>query len=102
MTDVCGLTFRRLGAPEAPVYQENAYRQLYFRQLSVAALSAAAVYYPVVDAIAKQFGEIIRQRREKASLSQEALAHKASLHRTYISLLELGKRTPSILVVKQL
>jgi transcriptional regulator with XRE-family HTH domain len=45
---------------------------------------------------------VIRHRREQVNLSQEALADRAHLHRTTISLLERGLRMPSILVVKQL
>lgn len=35
-------------------------------------------------------------------LSQQSLAHRASLHRTYISLLERGLRVPSIDVFRKL
>jgi transcriptional regulator with XRE-family HTH domain len=45
---------------------------------------------------------VIRRRREAAGLSQEALAARVHLRRTYISLLERGRRMPSILVVQQL
>jgi transcriptional regulator with XRE-family HTH domain len=55
-----------------------------------------------VEPLAQQFGAVIRRRREQANLTQEALADRAHLHRTYISLLERGLRTPSILIVKQL
>jgi transcriptional regulator with XRE-family HTH domain len=55
-----------------------------------------------VDTLEQQFGNVIRSRREAAGLSQEALADKAGLHRTYISLLERGHRMPSIGVVQKL
>lgn len=41
-------------------------------------------------------GEEIRKARVSAGFSQEALADKAGLHRTYISLLERNKKSPTI------
>jgi transcriptional regulator with XRE-family HTH domain len=55
-----------------------------------------------VDTLQQQFGSLIRRRRLAAELGQEALADKASLHRTHVSLLERGKRMPSLLVVQKL
>ena len=55
-----------------------------------------------VESLQRQFGAVVRRRREAAGLTQEGLADAAGLHRTYISLLERGLRMPSILVVKQL
>lgn len=49
-----------------------------------------------VDELPQLFGDVIRARREAAGLSQEALADAANLHRTYISMLERGERTPSL------
>jgi ribosome-binding protein aMBF1 (putative translation factor) len=45
----------------------------------------------VASDISKAFGKAVRRRREKLGLSQETLAAKASIHRTYVSSIELGK-----------
>ena len=44
-----------------------------------------------------RFGLNVRRRREAIGLSQEALAEKADLDRTYISGIESGTRNPTIL-----
>ncbi len=41
-------------------------------------------------------GNEIRRAREKAGLSQEKLAFEAGIHRTYVSLLELNKKSPTV------
>lgn len=48
------------------------------------------------------FGAVIRRRREKQGLSQEAFADKAGIHRTYVSSVELGKVAVSIAVALKL
>jgi transcriptional regulator with XRE-family HTH domain len=42
------------------------------------------------------FGQVIRELREKRGLSQEALSFECGRHRTYVSLIERGKNSPSI------
>lgn len=42
------------------------------------------------------FGQVLRELRLATGLSQEALAHECGRHRTYISMLELGKHSPSL------
>ena len=44
----------------------------------------------------RAFGVVLREFRRRAGLSQEGLAETADLHRTEISLLERGLRTPSL------
>ena len=44
-----------------------------------------------------RFGLNVRRRREAVGLSQEALAEKADLDRTYISGIERGIRNPTVL-----
>ena len=48
------------------------------------------------DSLQHAFGIVLRNARQAASLSQEALAHQAGLDRTYISLLERGHRQPTL------
>lgn len=50
----------------------------------------------------KKLGLIIRKRREKLGLSQEAFAEKADIHRTYVSDIELGKVHMGIGVAEKL
>lgn len=41
-------------------------------------------------------GSEIRKAREEAGLSQQELADKAKLHRTYINMIERGKKNPTM------
>jgi len=52
--------------------------------------------------VAKIFGEVLRELRTKRGLSQEEFGFECELHRTYISLLERGKRIPSLTTIIQL
>ena len=45
---------------------------------------------------AQAFGMVLKKLRIERGLSQEQLGMRSSLDRTYISLLELGKRQPSL------
>ena len=49
-----------------------------------------------MEPVREQFAANLRQRRERAGLSQEALADACDLHRTEISLLERCKRSPRL------
>jgi len=42
--------------------------------------------------ILKQFGDKIRAERTRLGLSQEELAAKAGVHRTYIGMIERGEK----------
>ena len=46
--------------------------------------------------INQAFGTRLRDAREQANLTQDELAHRAGLHRTFVSLLERGLRNPTI------
>lgn len=42
------------------------------------------------------FGNILRTERKSAGLSQEALALRCNIDRTFISMLERGRRQPTL------
>jgi transcriptional regulator with XRE-family HTH domain len=44
----------------------------------------------------QRLGDAIRERREELGLSQEDLALECGLHRTYISQLERGQKSPTL------
>jgi transcriptional regulator with XRE-family HTH domain len=48
------------------------------------------------------FGHHLRQARKKAQLTQEELAFRTGLDRTYVSLLELGRKCPTLAVLFRL
>ena len=44
----------------------------------------------------RELGDRIRSSRDALNLSQEQLAHRAGINRTYIASLESGERNPSL------
>ena len=52
--------------------------------------------------ILQAFGQALRARREALSLSQEELAFRSEVHRTYISELERGIKNPSMTTLQKL
>ena len=52
--------------------------------------------------IKQRFGKAIRRRRRELDFSQEELAERAELHRTYVSDIERGDRNPSLENIEKL
>jgi transcriptional regulator with XRE-family HTH domain len=52
--------------------------------------------------IERAFGEVIKELRSQKKLSQEEVAHKCFLDRSFISLLETGRQQPSLVTIFQL
>ena len=52
--------------------------------------------------IRHRFGFAIKVRREQLELTQEDLADKAGIHRTYLSDIERGTRNPSLVNIDRL
>jgi transcriptional regulator with XRE-family HTH domain len=46
--------------------------------------------------ISRKFGQVIRVVREQQGISQEKLAELAEIDRTYVSMIERGKRRPTL------
>jgi transcriptional regulator with XRE-family HTH domain len=52
--------------------------------------------------ISLAFGKVLKELRVAAGLTQEQLGFEAGLERIYVSLLERGQRSPSLVVVLDL
>ena len=46
--------------------------------------------------VEKAFGRVVQTRRKKLKLSQEELGFRSGLHRTFVSQLERGLKSPSL------
>ena len=57
---------------------------------------------PNPSRLSASFAHVLRKHRESLGVSQEALAHKAGVHRTYIGLIERGRRNVTIDVAGRL
>jgi transcriptional regulator with XRE-family HTH domain len=52
--------------------------------------------------IEEAFGEVIRELRKTNNFSQEKLADISKLDRSFISLIECGRKQPSLITIYQL
>lgn len=69
-------------------------------------LSTHTVQHPTIRVVAtydkhlqrrlRQMGQRVREQRMNLGLSQEELAHRAGLHRTYVGSVERGERNISV------
>ena len=67
--------------------------------MAVLALTTLGGWVFTREVVGVAFGKVLRELREEKGLSQEELAADAELDRTYPSLLERGKRTPSLTIL---
>jgi transcriptional regulator with XRE-family HTH domain len=52
--------------------------------------------------ILKKFGVRVRQLRKQKDISQEELAHRADLHRTYIGMIERAEKNITLLNIEKI
>lgn len=49
-----------------------------------------------------EFGEKVRNQRKAKGFSQEVLAHKANLHRTYIGMIERAEKNITLVNIEKI
>mgnify|MGYP000677899247 CR=1 FL=1 len=49
-----------------------------------------------------KFGDKVREIRKEKGLSQEELAHKANLHRTYIGMIERAEKNITLINIEKI
>ena len=64
--------------------------------INICFMQALAGTIMVKKTIQKRFGDRVRYLRLKNGISQEELAHRAGIHRTYLGGIERGERNPSL------
>jgi transcriptional regulator with XRE-family HTH domain len=52
--------------------------------------------------ILRKFGNRVRQQRKLKNISQEELAHRADLHRTYIGMIERAEKNITLLNIEKI
>jgi transcriptional regulator with XRE-family HTH domain len=57
---------------------------------------------PAMSPLLIKLGKCIRQRREDLGLSQESLANRAEVHRTYVGKVERGEQNVSMLSLSRI
>ena len=55
-----------------------------------------------MELITKRVAQVIREKRKQIGLSQEALAEKADIDRTYVSLIERAKVNITLVVASKI
>ncbi len=62
-------------------------------------LTLILIYQKVIVNLDEAFGQAMRECRAELGISQEMLGFRAGVHRTYISQLERGIKSPSLKVI---
>ncbi len=65
-------------------------------------ISVTDVQMTQKEPICQTFGRSVRRYRQSLGLSQEALADKANIHRTYIGGIERGERNPTLTMIQRI
>ena len=52
--------------------------------------------------ISERFGQVVKSVRERQGMSQEKLAELAEIDRTYVSMIERGKKHPTLKVASRI